>query len=136
MNWVNKDYIGRSNIKAFYLFDNDKSENQTKVKEINEKNNKNKARTTKFREMENYFSPVLVEKYFDITFSEEEKMKWEKKDIAKLVKQKKGISHKDIKSKMNKKLVQKISKATLEEMRAWDEVQCWFKTMKNMYDEG
>ena len=133
-NWVNRAYVWESNIKAFHLYDRDQ---QDEVKKINDRNDKNKAQTTKFREMENYFSPSLVEKHFGIKFLKAEKQKWKEEDIVKLIiTHKKNMFEKDIKNKMNKELVKKISKETLEDIGARDEVEGWFKTMKEMYDEG
>ena len=135
INWINKGYIESSNIKAFYLFDNDVPENKQKIKEINDKEDKSSALATKMLAMENYFSPSLIEKDFGIEFSEEEKQNWKTENIIKLVKKKKPqLDKKDIKNKIHQ-LAGKVSKSSLEEIGVWDEVQSWFEKIKEMSDE-
>ncbi len=137
ISWINRDYLKGSNIKAFYLFDNDVPKYRQQIKEINNKEGKSFARATKFLAIENYFAPSLIEEAFDIEFSEEEKANWKNENIVKLcTKKNPSWNEKDIKNKIHKQLSDKVSKSSLEEIGAWDDVQSWFRKIKEMNDEG
>ena len=136
LNWINKGYVEDSNIKAFYLLDNDVEEHKKKAEKMKENNKDSDFQFTKFQAMENYFSPSLIEQHFKIKFSEEEKNNWKKQNVIRLVKkQKSDLIEKDIKNRINRYLVQKVSKNSLEEIGAWDEVKGWFEKIKNMNEE-
>ena len=78
----------------------------------------------------------IIEEYFKIEFSEEEKQKWREENIIQLVKKKRNdLSERDIKNKINKEVANKISKNSFEEMEAWEEIQGWFKKMKEMNEK-
>lgn len=133
-NWITKGYVDDSNIKGFYLFDSDKEENKQKAEEVNSEQNGSQAHTTKFLMMENYFSPSLLKDKFNVTFSDAEKRGWNKRNVVDLIAEKTSQDKKDIKGKINKELSSKVTKESLEEIGAWEEVSGWFKRIKEMYE--
>lgn len=131
-NWVDREYIKDSNIKALYLLDRDNEGNKDKAKDIN---TPNEVVITKLLMMENYFSPSLIKSAFDITFSDEEEQNWREQNIVSLIAKNKDICDKDAKNKINKELSSKVTKQHLSEIGddVWEEVKSWFERIRDMY---
>lgn len=136
-NWNEKGYIEESNIKAFYLFDDDDSKNKQEIEKINKKNNGSFGLTTGFSAVENYFPPDLIEKNFKIQFTDNEKQEWKSLNVVKLVKEKKPqLEEKDVKNKIAKEIVKELTKESFKRIGVWDEIKSWFEKIKEMYHQG
>lgn len=139
-NWVQvhlaKDNNGlKSNIVAFHLCDKDSDEKyKRQVEAINQDNSNSKAKLTDFREMENYCCPRLIEREFQIKFEDKQIKDWKSLDVPKVVASLSSKKEDAVKSIINGKLSKSITKNSLEEIGAWEEVKSWFETIKTMND--
>lgn len=157
--WVNNDYLSKLNLKQFHLYDSDIGSEQPNkyqkfVEIINAKGNGNFAVETSLREMENLYSPSLIRTIYgipedviaqvddwatiDLPYiiakhnhenSESEKL-WdnlEKEDIKKKTS--------NIKNQLNNTHAHHITKESLIEIGAYDEVKSWFEKVKELLND-
>lgn len=88
-NWIRQDYLKDSNIKQIYFIDRDKKEQHNDIKQKN-----TKIIITQKREIENYYPVDILENHFKSklniksVFSQDDRDKWNDKDIANLIAQK------------------------------------------------
>ncbi len=140
-SWIDKGYIEGSNIKGFYLFDKDDDEKYKSEIESIKKNGSEGFLTEKLM-MENYFSPSLIEKEFNIKISEEDKDNWDEINIIDLVLKYDSSLNKDkktkkyIKDRINGSLLNSINKNTLNEVNAFEEIQAWFQKICELYSRA
>ncbi|MED1487974.1 ATP-binding protein [Bacillus smithii] len=141
-DWVHEDYFRRSNIIEFHLYDGDVPKYKEVVRKMNEKNDGRRFGViTSLREMENYIPPVLIEEYFDCDLSEYLGM-WADFDIPGYLKNTCFEHIKDdnereiaIKKILNGSLTKKVTAQLLKEHGVYDEIENWFKQIKEVYDK-
>lgn len=133
------DYIDRyitknTNAIEFHLYDKDKDQKyKNQIDKVNERNDGSCGFLTKKRELENYIPKVLIENEFQIKFDNIND--WDNEDIAKIIANKTNRKESDVKSILNGKLSKLISKKQFEEMNAWEEIEGWFKKIKELIEK-
>lgn len=136
INWVDRDYLEGSNVIEFHLYDKD-ADNKYKssIDKINERNNSSKGLLTMKREMENYIPACLYESEFEIDLKDI--LDWDNADIGNIVtnKTKKFNDEMIVKSIANGKLTKQITKEHLIELNCFDEIESWFKEIKELYEK-
>ena len=66
-NWIERDYLKKSNVKEIHIYDSDVKDYQKEVEKINQQNDGRRCGfITKNYEMENYIPRELVEEYFNL----------------------------------------------------------------------
>jgi predicted ATP-dependent endonuclease of OLD family len=133
-NWADRHYLENSNVVEFHIYDRDANDQYEKaVEKINKRKDKSFALLTKYREMENYIHPKLIEKQFDINLSDK-RIEWFKQDIPKLIKNKCGnLKEGDIKRIINGKLAKEMTVDNLKELEVYEEIKNWFIKIKEIY---
>lgn len=136
INWVDREYLEGSNVIEFHLYDKDADNKyKTSIDKINERNNSSKGLLTKKREMENYIPACLYENEFEIDLKGV--LDWDNADIGNIVtnKTKKFNDEMIVKSIANGKLTKLITKEHLIELNCFEEIENWFKEIKELYEK-
>lgn len=108
-----------------FIYDKDKDEKyKNEIDKVNSRGDGSKGVLTKKREIENYIPKELVEQEFNINLNVNNN-EWDYYDVAKS----------EVKERLNGRVSKKITKDHLVQMNAWDEVEGWFKTVKEMVDK-
>lgn len=135
--WIKEDYLANLNIKRVYFEDrDDRNESSKGSPDQNSKNEE--TRRTEKREIENYFSPELIERTFKeykVKFSDDEKAKWNDLKIAETLIKEKGVKLKksNIKGKLQGEGVwNDISFSNGAE----EEITGWFKFFKEFFEDA
>ena len=91
---------------------------------------------TKLREMENYVSPSIYEKAYQIKFTSEEEKNWGELEVPKLILNKNNNleNESNLKKYINDCLSRRVTVESLKEINAFDEVKSWFACMKELYE--
>lgn len=136
VNWVNRNYLDKSNIKEFHLYDGDKDENKKIIADINSKNDGRRfGAILDRREIENYIPINLIEEEFGIDLTPY-KEQWTNFDVSKFVQGKKSkLKEKNIKMILNGKVAKKITKQHLEEHGSYEEIKSWFQHISSAFSE-
>lgn len=141
INWINLNHFQYSNIKEFHLYDGDIPKYKESVEDMNRINDgRRKGVVTSLREMENYIPPHLIEEQFGIDLSEQ-LIHWTNFDVPNYLK---GIVMQDIKDDkkrenaikgiLNSTLTKKITADSLKQYGVYEEIEGWFKTIRDMYN--
>lgn len=141
LEYIEKDYYEDSNVKEIHIYDNDRDDFIEKVKEMNTLNDGRRfGLTTNLLEMENYIHKSLVETYFDIELDIDLE-DWKYNSIPDKIAAKFQDNPKygqDIKAKnnsikqiLNNSISKNIRKEHLEEMDIFEEVESWFKLIRD-----
>jgi predicted ATP-dependent endonuclease of OLD family len=138
-DWINRYALKNTNSIEYHLYDRDTDEKYKKeVEKVNARKDGSKARLTKKREIENYIPKEIIEAEFKITLDIKQESEWDNLDIVKEI-QKHDIYKKmkdtDIKSRICGSCTNKINKDYLVKLNAWDEVETWFKDIKELIDK-
>lgn len=137
--WVKDNHLEGSNIIELHIYDSDigsTEQNENKyLKECEEVRNRKDSSycfLTKKREMENYIHKSLIEHEFKIDMSNIKD--WDKEDIPTYILSKTNGKKKEkaIKSILNGKLSEQITKDLLQDIDAFDELKMWFEKMKEL----
>lgn len=137
-NWVDRNYLKGSNVIEFHIYDSDlnsgKNTDQYKksCEEVNNRPDRSCALLTKKKEFENYIHPTLLHAEFGVDFSHI--TDWDAFDVPNYIASKKGLKPNDVKSIINGKLAPKLTKQHLEQLNAYNEVESWFKKIKELYE--
>lgn len=136
--WVDREYLKRSNIVEFHLYDKDCDEKyKEKVEKINQRRDGSFALLTQMNEMENYIHPSIYQEYFGVLL---EGLDWKTLDVPKYIMQRldqeKKMKISDIKEISNGLLSRKMTKDLLVDIGAFEEVEGWFKKLKEMYENN
>ena len=131
-HWVNRRYLADSGVIEYHLYDRDTDEKYRKTIEKINKHPVNKGTLTKKREIENYIHWKLIEEHYKIQLSEEVKKNWDNTDIPRTLQKLTGKTEKTIKKELTRQLSKKMTRELFEELNAWDEVQSWFQTIKQL----
>lgn len=140
-NWIRQDYLKDSNIKQIYFIDRDKKEQHNDIKQKN-----TKIIITQKREIENYYPVDILENHFKSklniksVFSQDDRDKWNDKDIANLIAQKTDKFEENlhkreiiIKAMFNcKEIWQQVNENNLQ---SFDEITKWFEIMRDYFKE-
>lgn len=138
---INKNYFKDIPVKEIYFVDNDVQKYKKLINEIEDTNDgKRYGWHTLLPEMENYIHPNLIEKEMNISL-EELKNRWSAIDVPKSlislcmtsisdVKER----EKTIKTRLNGSISKKITKFHFEDLHCWEEVETWFKKIKEIND--
>lgn len=139
-NWIQRDYLKKSNIKEIHLYDSDVSEYREIVEKMNRQSDgRRKGFITERYEMENYIPRSLVEQQFDIDLSDYSDDWGTKLDIPKLLVGKVGSKmgrdevekEKRIKMILNGSVMKKCTFDMIREMGNEEEIIKWFDEIKN-----
>lgn len=146
IEWINRNYLKNSEIHEIIICDNDNQCYINAVKGINqERDPRRKGIVTSKYEIENYIHPDIYNRKYGTTFVYNKI--WDEFDIPKelvsLLKKtpkyksfngnEKKIEN-NIKTEISTELVSMITKQHLEEIGCYDEVENWFKEIKQTYD--
>lgn len=140
IQWIDKNYLGNANVKEFLICDSDKGghdaeRHNEEIEKLRKKGDGSDGILTKKREMENYISKGIYEQHFKrIDFSDIHD--WDTADLPQFILGKlhdPKINEKIIKQKINGSLAQNITKDSLIELNAFDEVKGWFEKIRDMY---
>ena len=126
--WIKEDYLKNSNIKCLYIKDRDKKETKYNLEKTDN------IIITKRREIENYIPCSVIEYYFSIQFSENEKRNYGEIDVSKTIlpKVNKNCTEKDIKNILEgKDIWENISLDMLDK----DEITSWFTKIHEYFKE-
>ncbi len=135
MNWVNRNYLDKSNVVEFHLYDGDKEENKRIIDNINKDNDGRRFGTLLGRrEIENYIPINLIEEEFSIDLSPH-KEEWNDFDVSKNILGKCGLKEIDIKRILTGKVADRITKETLIEHKCYDEIKSWFEEIRKIYEK-
>lgn len=140
-NWINLDHFRKSNLMQIYITDSDVLKYVQLIEELNRINDGRRfGWCTQRREMENYIPMELVATKFKLDLSEYAD-KWYSRDVPKLLTSlwKSGPKEAEareraIKEILNGALSKQITKADLERIGAWDEIESWFKKIRSITD--
>ena len=136
-HWVEREYLKNTNVLEFHLYDKDEeSKYKEYIEKIRKRGDGSDGVLTSKREIENYVHWKLIEKRFEIHFTDEEKKKWDELDIPRTVLDKcqRKYEDKQVKRIICGELAKKMTKQLLEELNGWHEVKSWFEKIKEMYD--
>lgn len=142
--WINRNYFRNSNVKTFLICDSDKGTSQEDIhkddiERLKARGNGSDGVTTTKREMENYISKDIYETEFpNVDFSSIKD--WDVEDLPTFIvnktksgTEKTNIQENIIKQKINGSLSKKITKSSLDDINAFEEVKTWFEKINNMY---
>lgn len=146
MHWVNKNYLKKLNKPEIHIYDNDVSQYQAAVDEINTRDGC-WATLTQLREIENYIHPSIYKQVYPITEdfhdpSLDWQTGWKQRDIPKELSvflrglkaagntaiSNEGAS--SIKWKLSKDGAQHMTKELLIDLGVYNEVEGWFNKIK------
>lgn len=135
-NWVDRNYLGGSNIREFHIYDRDSNsgKNTEQYKHVVDTVNQREecyAVLTNKREMENYIDKSIYESYFKKDLSNIEN--WDEENIPPYF-VKDNIDEIKVKQIINGSLSRKVTKELLEKNNSWNEVKGWFEKIKEMYE--
>lgn len=141
IDWINKDYFQKSNLKEIYITDSDVQKYVDMVKNINTANDGRRyGWSTLRKEMENYLPLELIESEFGLSLKNYEK-DWYEQDVPKrliqlCMKEIEDVNDREkaIKKRLNGAISKKITKSMLESIGAWDEIKKWFCKIKAIDD--
>jgi hypothetical protein len=138
---VNENYLKRSNVIEYHIYDGDREDYKKKVEKMNEeKDGRRFGQVTHLREMENYIPPSLVEEEFSIELADF-KDRWKEIDVGKSLidKAKAEIActatrERAIKSIISGKIARRVKKEMLIELGVYDEIKTWFEEIAELYN--
>lgn len=141
IDWINLNHFEHSNTKEFHLYDGDISKYNKTVKEMNKSDDGRRTGiVTNFREMENYIPTSLIEDYFKCDLSNHLD-NWGSFDVPKhliniAMPNIKDSSEREnaIKEILNNSLTKNITADLLKKHGVFDEIEGWFKTIRDIYN--
>lgn len=135
-NWVDRNYLEQTNAVEFHVYDRDSNSGKNteqyaeQIKIVNDREDESFATMTNKREMENYIPKQVIEDFFKVDFNGI--LDWDSEDIPTFIAQKTKMPESAVKSILNGKLAAQITKGTLEQINAYNEIESWFKKMKEL----
>jgi predicted ATP-dependent endonuclease of OLD family len=147
-DWIKRHALKNTNVIECHLYDKDCDEKyKEQIEIVKSRGDGSKGQLTKKREIENYVPKKIIEEEFKITLNIEDS-EWNNADIVKAIeeaiKNHNEYNHNEYKrmkdSKIKKRICEycakKITKNDLVELGAWDEVEGWFKEIKECVDRA
>jgi len=135
-NWINRYILQNTNAIEFHLYDKDSDNKYEKdIERVKGRKDGSCGFLTKKREIENYIHREIIEEEFGINLDNIHN--WDETDIPKEIFNKlpKKMKETDIKERLCGSCSKRITKRHLEELNAWDEVEGWFKKIKELVDK-
>jgi len=135
-NWVDRNYLEQTNAVEFHIYDRDSNSGKNteqyaeQIEIVNEREDESFATMTIKREMENYIPKQAIENFFKVDFNGI--LDWDTEDIPTFIAQKTKMPESAVKNILNGKLAAEITKESLEQIFAYDEIESWFKKMKEL----
>ncbi len=137
-HWIDKYALKNTNALEFHLYDKDADDKyKDYIKKVNNRSDGSSGDLTRFREIENYVSRDIIESEFNIKLNLSDKEKWCEIDLPQKIVSLLGNQLKEnaIKSKICGQCSKKMTKEKFEKLGAWDEVEGWFKAIKELVDK-
>lgn len=139
IDFINQNHFKESNIKEFHIYDGDIEKYKELVMSLND--DRRFGVTTKYREMENYIPIHIIEDYFDCDL-QKFKEEWDTFNVPKYLADTQWLNRipdykkreKAIKGALNSRLAGRITKEALVQHNVYEEVEGWFKKIKEIYD--
>jgi predicted ATP-dependent endonuclease of OLD family len=138
-DWIKRHALKNTNVIEYHLYDKDCDEKyKEQIEIVKSRGDGSKGQLTKKREIENYVPKKIIEEEFEITLDIEDS-EWDNADIVEAIKnydKYKKMKDSDIKKIICGSCAKKITKDDLVELGAWDEVEGWFKDIKECVDKA
>jgi predicted ATP-dependent endonuclease of OLD family len=135
-NWINRNYLENSNVVEFHIYDKDSDDKyRESIKKVNSRIGKSCGVLTDKKEIENYVHEDLLsayEKFQDINFTKI--TNWDEENIVDFILEKVDITEKAIKSIICGHIAKNMTKLLFEDLGAWEEVEGWFKKIKELFN--
>lgn len=135
-NWIDRDYLSNSNIVEYHLYDKDSDEKYIRnIEKVKNRNDKSCGFLTTKKEIENYVHRDLLSdygKFKSINFSEISD--WDNEDIPNFISTKISLDEREVKSIICGEISMNMTKSLFEDLEAWEEVEGWFKKIKDLFD--
>lgn len=138
-DWINRWALKNTNAIEFHLYDRDCDQKyKEEIEKVNNRKDGSYGCLTQKREIENYIPKEIIESEFEITLDNVNENNWDAEDIPQKIFEKLSnrIDKKGIKEKLCRFCSTKITKEHLERLNAWDEVENWFRKIKEMTDRA
>jgi len=142
-HWVNNHYLRKLNLPEVHFYDSDKGEYKQTAQQVDNRDDGSRGFTTKKREIENYVHPSIIEQIFrelnhntliDKT-NDNWIEQWDQLDIIPVVKANNvPLRERKIKEKICTEGIELMTKEFLQELNAYEEIEQWFGTIKNILD--
>lgn len=146
MHWVNKNYLAKLNKPEVHIYDNDVTNYQLAVDEVNSRGG-SWATLTSMREVENYIHPCLIKEVYPISeefingddgWVDEWKEKNIPNELSAFLKQLKRDGNTDIRDEGSGSIKRIFSERAaplmtvelLQDLQVYDEVNSWFTKLK------
>lgn len=131
--------LKNTNAIEFHLYDRDTDKKYEEyIVKVNSRKDGSCGYLTNKREIENYIPKEIIESEFEITLDNIDETNWDNEDIPQKISEKLSnrIDKEGIKVKLCNFCSKKITKEHLEKLNTWDEVEGWFKKIKDMTDRA
>ena len=140
--WFNRDYFKKSSLTQIYITDSDVKKYVKLIDEINHANDGRRfGWYTRRLEMENYIPMDMIERRFKLDLTQYAAGWYHTQDVPKLLTTlwqngPKELGEREVAAKMilNGSLTKKLTKADLERIDAWEEVELWFRKIRTIAD--
>ena len=140
--WFNRDYFKKSSLTQIYITDSDVKKYVKLIDEINRANDGRRfGWYTQRLEMENYIPMDMIEQKFGLDLQKYTDEWYHTQDVPHLLTslwqhgpddpEEKEIAAKKI---LNGSLTKKMTKADLERIGAWEEIESWFRRIRTITD--
>lgn len=137
-DFINRYVLENTNVIEFHLYDKDEDEKyKNSIENVKNRKDGSYGVLTKKREIENYIPKEIIETEFNIILDNIDVDNWDEEDIPKKVLEKcPDIKETAIKEKLCRSCSQKLTKEHLVKMSAWEEIEGWFKKIKEIFDKA
>ncbi len=137
-NWIDKYALKNTNAIEFHLYDSDKKQQyKPEIDKVHNRKDGSIGLLTQKREIENYIPKNKIEREFEITINLNQFENWDEIDVSRKVQDlKSNLKESDIKSIICGNLSKQITKEDLESINAWEEVEGWFKKIKELINKA
>lgn len=140
--WFNRDYFKKSSLNQIYITDSDVAKYVDLIDEIKQTNDGRRfGWYTQRLEMENYIPMDMIERQFKLDLSKYAAGWYHTQDVPKLLTTlwqygPKEFEEREVAAKMilNGSLTKKMTKADLERIDAWEEIELWFRKIRAITD--
>ena len=143
-HWVDNNYLRKLGLPEIHIYDGDKEEYKQSARQVSSRDDGSRGFTTQKREIENYVHPRIIEQIFrelnhnmliDITQDKSWIEQWNQLDIIPSIKTN-GVLLREIKikEKICTEGIERMTKELFQELNAYEEIEGWFSTVKNILD--
>ena len=142
-HWVDNNYLRKLGLPEIHIYDGDKEEYKQSARQVSSRDNGSRGFTTQKREIENYVHPRIIKQIFNelnhntlIDINQDNWIgQWNQLDIIPLIKRN-GVLLREtkIKGKICTEGIERMTKELFQELNAYEEIEGWFSTVKNILD--